>query len=195
MTDETIHDSDAITRTKTALVFDLADGRTVELTAHVQTPRDNGLRGMELRDSGSETQAVYQAGSASLILRDVDAEDDTPIGILPVDLDGLDIDIPDDWRLMDRDEVRRRIYSDVDMIGPVFEHESGEAWLRIERQYHLDSTYYHVYIEAGTLSLGIHPANDCWVNDDYQAELEATVQDILDDYDHDLPKTDGDGSE
>jgi len=181
---ESIHDSDAITRTKTALVLDLADGRTVELTAHVATARDDGLRGMEPRDFGSETQAGYQAGPATLILRDLDAEGDDPIGLLPVDHD-FDIDVPDDWRRVDPDEVERRIISDPSILGPVFEHDSNEAWLKIERKFQNGQPRFRVYIEAGTPSSGIWTVKERDSGQD-PGLVAAAAQELMGRYTHDV---------
>jgi hypothetical protein len=181
--EDTIHDSDSITRTKTALVLDLADGRTVELTAHVATPRDDGLRGMEPRDRKSETQAGFQAGPATLILRDLDGEDADPIGLLPVDLQA-DIDAPDDWRRLDDDEVGKRICPDPSILGPVFEHDSGEAWLQIERKFQDGRPRFRVYIEAGDPSSGIWPVEERDRGQNHD-QVAADARSLMQNYDHD----------
>lgn len=199
MTEKNLYESDAVTRTKTALVFDLADGRTVELTAHVRTSRDSGLRAIEERDpeneEGTESQRCFEAATADLVLRDVVAEDDDPIGLLPVfDLD-VDVDVPDDWERLDPETVAGKV-GDPYVMNPVFEHDSGEAWLVVTKKLETyaetsvdgqksGGTYpvFDVYIEAGTPSLGIHSVRDIQFSEDVD-ELENVVEAFLDEYDH-----------
>lgn len=153
-----IRESSAITRTKTALVFDLADGRSVELTAHVATARDDGLRAMEPVDregQKSTTQRGFDAGPARLILHDLDDEAADPIGVLPIDFEAP-IEPPAEWSQLDVGDVRKRI-GDPAIRGPVFEHDSVEAWLLITRKFVDGTVRWRVYIEAGTPALGINP--------------------------------------
>jgi len=196
MTDDTsLTDSDAITPTATALVLELADGRAVELTAHVATARDDGLRAIEEREVPDElqqqddrlgtSQRVFEAGPATLVLRDFAAEDDDPIGLLPLDhLDELDVDVPDDWARLGRKTVEQKI-GDPTYRNPVFEHDSREAWLIVERKFVDGDRQYRVYIEAGTPSLGIHPVEEQTVTSWDVDGLEDTVTEFLANYDHD----------
>lgn len=168
-----IVDSDAITPTKTALVLDLADGRRVELTAHVRTARDDGLRAIEEEDLSErgqpDTQRVFQAATTRFILRDVDAEDDDPIGLLPVsDLDhhqAAGPDPPDGWSKMEWDAVRQKLGYEKEFAGPCYEHESMEAWCKTEKLFHNGMPYFHIVIEGGDPAGGIWTQAETYVPD------------------------------
>lgn len=162
--EKSLYESEAVTPTKTALVLDLADGRTVELTAHVRTPRDSGLRAIEERDpendEGTDSQRCFDAASTTLILRDLDAEDDDPIGLLPTD--DLDVDgerAPDGWELLGRETVAGKI-GDPFFHNPVWEHESGEAWVIVTRRFEDREDVFHIELEAGDPSSGIWPIEE-----------------------------------
>jgi len=179
MTDEPLTESDAVTRTKTALVLDLADGRTVELTAHVRTPRDSGLRAWEERDRENEestSQRAFDVASTTIIARDVGMEDDDPIGLLPTwDLD-VDVDVPTGWTELGREKIAQKI-GDSEFHYPVFEHESGEAWLIGTRRFEDGVDVVQLEIEAGTPDSGIWTREQGTLRYDDPA-LEQSIADL-----------------